>query len=96
MSVVGDSASMLDVHSYGPVPLHSEQLPVSLSCAAQNCQAGFAQEVLPSPLWCHTQVVRELQVPEDWPRGDENHLGLLVNETVQVIPEHHMSVRWLS
>lgn len=30
------------------------------------------------------QLVRELDVPEGWPGGDDNHLGLLVNETVQV------------
>lgn len=30
------------------------------------------------------QLVRELDVPEGWPGGDDNHLGLLVNEAVQV------------
>lgn len=30
------------------------------------------------------QVVRELQVPQDWPPSDDNDLALLVNETVQV------------
>jgi hypothetical protein len=40
-------------------------------------------------VWCVVvdwvlQVVRELQVPEDWPPSDDNDLALLVNETVQV------------
>lgn len=35
-------------------------------------------------LFVLVQVVRELELPEGWPAGDDNHLGLLVNETVQV------------
>lgn len=30
------------------------------------------------------QVVRQLEVPEGWPTNDDNHIALLVNETVQV------------
>lgn len=30
------------------------------------------------------QVVRELELPEDWPGEGDNHLGLLVSETVKV------------